>query len=129
MDGEQAVHASPLKDSLDGRLGRGQLDLALGVPGVGVVAEVMERVPARLEVVRRLAVEDADDRVEGDQPGAGEERQAAQVQQDVAGAAGVELADVLDQALVVLGVQLALERDDRDRDTSGDLLGRGRQRH
>ena len=54
--------------------GPDELDLGLGRVARRVQAQRVERAPARLRVERRLAAHDPDDRAQGDEAGAGEDR-------------------------------------------------------
>ena len=87
---EQAIEAGPGQDPLDRRLRAAQLDLGLRRALGHVLAERMEGAPARVRIRRRLAVHQAHDRMEGDEPGAGHEPQVRQVEQQVPGARVVQ---------------------------------------
>ena len=84
----------------------------------------MERAPARFGIERRFAAHDPDDRVQRDEAGAGEEGQVRQVEEEVAGAAVVETADLVDESLEIRRVELSVERQDGDRDGPLDRFDR-----
>ena len=74
-----------------------------------------QRLPPLLGVGRGLAAHQAHRGVDGHEPGARDEREAAEVQEQLAGAGVVQAADRVDDALERRPVQLAVERDDGDR--------------
>ena len=90
MDDEEPVEAGPRQDALDRRLRRAQLDLASGARRLGVVAACRADQPASGSG-GGLAVHDPDDRVQGDEPGAGHEPQVAQVEEELPRPAVVQL--------------------------------------
>ena len=126
VHGEEAGHPGSLENARDRILHAGKAN----VPALRLIgSHLAQRAPATLGIGRGLAAHDSHGRVECEQPRAGHERQARQVEHQPASAGRVGISHHVDDLLVVRRVELPVERDHRDGRAAVDALDIDRHRH